>query len=353
MSIKEIAKAVGTSVSTVSRVLNNENYKCRDKELEEKIWHYANKFNYSLNISARNLRKNIQESQELFSVDIYLTRFESVRQDAFFDELFQILKKKFLEFGCTLGKTLNASDVMTLGQDTAEFNVPYKKTVAQNEKIAVVEEKENSGLIILGKCPQNLISLLKKRYKYIAGIDRNPTDYEYDEVICNGTTAAEKAMNHLLSLGHTDIAYIGDCTYESRYIGYYQTLLNHRIPLNHSNIHPTDQTMEGGFQAMINIINSKQRPTAVFCANDTTALGVLKALNKNKRKKYYPSVISIDNIIESEKTSPMLTTINIPKEEMVHMALTLLTDRKKGRHRENVRIELPCRLIERESCYLP
>jgi len=49
----------------------------------------------------------------------------------------------------------------------------------------------------------------------------------------------------------------------------------------------------------------------------------------------------------------MLTTINIPKEEMVHMALTLLTDRKNGNHRENVRVELPCRLIERESCYLP
>lgn len=350
MSIKKIAELAGTSVSTVSRVLNNTNHKCHNKELEDKIWHYANQLNYTPNLSARNLRKNIQENQELFSVDIYLTRFESVQQDAFFDELFQILKKKSLEFGCVLGNTLNASDVMTLGQDVSHLKVPYKNA---EENVAIVEEKKNSGLIILGKCPQNLISLLKKRYKYIAGIDRNPTDYEYDEVICNGTTAAEKAMNHLLSLGHRDIAYIGDCTYESRYIGYYQTLLNHRIPLNHSNIHPTDQTMESGFQAMINIINSNQRPAAIFCANDTTALGVLKALNKNKRKKYYPSVISIDNIIDSEKSSPMLTTINIPKEEMVHMALTLLTDRKKGNHRENVRIELPCRLIERESCYFP
>lgn len=345
MSIKKIAQLTGASPATVSRVLSKENYKCRNKELEEKIWQTAAQLKYTPNFYARSLRKNISEDREFFTVDIYLTRFESVEQDAFFEELFQILKKKSIEFGCILGKNLNASEVMTLGQDVP--HIPYKN----DPQISVVEEKKNCGLIILGKCPQNLIQVLKKRYRYIAGIDRNPTDYEYDEVVCNGTTAAEKAMEHLLSLGHRNIAYIGDCTYESRYIGYYQTLLNHRIPLNHSNIHPTNQTMEAGFQAMINIINSDNHPTAIFCANDTTAIGVLKALNKNKRKKYIPSVISIDNILASEKTSPMLTTINIPKEEMVHMALTLLTDRKKGNHSENIRIELPCRLVERESCY--
>ena len=265
---------------------------------------------------------------------------------------------KIFVFGALVyASVANAQDVVVDLSVLDDLNVP-ETNIAQPlfpvlPKKTVVEIKKNTGLIILGKCPQNLIGLLKKRYRYIAGIDRNPTEYEYDEVICNGTTAAEKAVSHLLSLGHKNIAYIGDCTYESRYIGYYQTLFNHRIPLNHNNIHPTDQTMEGGYQAMLNIINGSEKPTAIFCANDTTAIGVLKALNKNKRKKYFPSVISIDNIIESEKTSPMLTTINIPKEEMVHMALVLLTDRKNRKHMENVRIELPCRLIERESCFLP
>ena len=89
--------------------------------------------------------------------------------------------------------------------------------------------------------------VLNKRYQYIAGIDRNPTDYEYDEVICNGTTAAQKAVEYLVQLGHSNIAYIGDCTYESRYTGYYQTLLNHKIPLNYANVHQTGQTEKEGF----------------------------------------------------------------------------------------------------------
>ena len=91
-------------------------------------------------------------------------------------------------------------------------------------------------------------------------------------------------------------------------------------------------------------------PSAIFCANDATAIGVLKDLKQHKKRGYMPSVISIDNIAASEKTSPMLTTINIPKKEMAHLALNLLLDRKENGHSEIIRLELPCRLVERESC---
>lgn len=357
MSLKDIAQQAGTSVATVSRVLNNPSHRCHDKELEEKIWQLAAKQHYTPNSYARNLRKGTSATELPYTVDIFLTRFDSMDKDSFFMELYQSIKKELLENDCILGELLNSTDIMTLGQELdSSIHVPYKSDNSlQNEQkqnsLAVISKKKNTGLIILGKCSANLIPILKKRYACIAGIDRNPTDYEYDEVICNGATAAEIAMEYLISLGHRNIAYIGDCTYESRYIGYYRTLLNHRIPLKHTNVHPTDQTMESGFRIMNNIIQSIDRPTAIFCANDTTALGAVKALNARQKKDYIPSVISIDNIQESEKTTPMLTTINIPKQEMAHLALSLLLDRKMGKHRENVRIELPCRLLKRESCY--
>ena len=101
---------------------------------------------------------------------------------------------------------------------------------------------------------------------------------------------------------------------------------------------------------MTSIIRSPDRPTAIFCANDCTAIGALKALKQNKKRGYLPSIISIDNINDSQNTIPMLTTIDIPKKEMGHLAVMLLLDRKNGNRGENVRIELPCRLIERESC---
>ena len=113
----------------------------------------------------------------------------------------------------------------------------------------------------------------------------------------------------------------------------------------------TEQTREEGFQAMISILDRKdRRPSAIFCANDTTALGVLSALKKKRHKNYFPSVISIDDIEEAQHTSPMLTTIAIPKREMAHLALTTLLDRRMGHHEEYIRIELPCHLMKRESC---
>lgn len=357
MSLKEIAQLTGASIATVSRVLNNPSYVCNDPSLAQKIWDTAKELEYTPNTFARDLRKGKTTNEKPFVVDVFITRFNSVDKDLFFKELFQDLQEELLLNGCVLGDVLNSMDFMELVEKSKNNTqlVPYKssKNIMEeknNNKLAYMQTKNNTGLIVLGKCPSELIPVLKKRYVAIAGVDRNPTDYKYDEVVCNGATAAEKAIEYLISLGHTNIAYIGDCNYESRYIGYYQSLMNHKIPLNHNNIYPTGQTTDEGFQVMNEIISSENRPTAIFCANDCTALGVLKALKGNKKRGYIPSVISIDNIFEAQNTSPMLTTIDIPKKEMAHLVLSLLIDRKKGLHKENVRMELPCKLVIRESC---
>ncbi|MFG6395063.1 MAG: LacI family transcriptional regulator [Lachnospiraceae bacterium] len=356
MSLKKIAELAGTSVSTVSRVLNTPGHTCHIPGLSEKIWQIAKELEYIPNEAARNLRTGNNKTKEPFYTDIFLTRFDSLDKDPFFGELFIHIKEELLFANALLGEVLNFTDIMSLGEKDVPIKaIPYKtpsRVIAEKPAAlpAFVSKKHNTGLILLGKCPQGLIPVLKKRYSYITGIDRNPTDYEYDEVICNGITAAQKAVGYLIKLGHNNIAYIGDCTFESRYTGYYQALLAHKIPLNYANVHQTGQTEKEGFQVMSKIIKSDERPSAIFCANDITAIGVLNALKANKRKGYVPSVISIDNIYPSQKTTPMLTTIDIPKKEMAHLAVMLLLDRKAGRHRENIRIELPCRLIERESC---
>ena len=349
MSLKQIAKSAGTSVSTVSRVLNNPGHRCHNEGLEEHIWRLASKYQYTPNTFARNLRKRTSDVAVAYKVDILLTRFDSMEQDAFFRELFQCIKEELIATNCILGDVHTSADIMSLWQSrTSTVHIPYKS--AANTYDPFFSQMENTGLIILGKCPSNLIPLLKRRYQHIAGIDRNPTEYEYDEVICNGQAAAVKAMEHLISLGHRDIAYIGNCSFESRYTGYCSALLTHQIPLIHENVYPTDHTMESGMHAMKEILKRSFPPSAIFCANDTTALGVVKALNSSRRKGYTPSIISIDNIPECQQTKPQLTTIDIPRREMAHMAVSLLLDRQKGTHKETVRVELPCRLIERDSC---
>ena len=336
MSLKEIAHRAGTSVSTVSRVLNQPNYKCKNPELEARIWAAAQEISYTPNTAAQTLKSGAPQIKTTpLTFDIFLTRFPSLSQDLFFSELFESLKKELLRQQCVPGKFLTLPEVTSMLKEKSSFSVT---------------DTHADGIILLGKCPAELISTLQNHYHNIVGIDRNPTNFDYDEVICSGTTAAVTAMNYLISLGHKKIAYIGDCTYESRYIGYYQALLNHRIPLDYNFVYPSTQTESEGFQIMNRILTSNNRPTAVFCANDCTAIGVLKSIKMSKKRGYHPSVISIDNIRESEHTSPLLTTINIPKKQMAHLALMLLLDQRKGEHKECVRIELPSRLIKRDSC---
>ena len=77
---------------------------------------------------------------------------------------------------------------------------------------------------------------------------------------------------------------------------------------------------------------------------------MIKGFGKRRQKVYIPSVISSDDIDASQYTKPMLTTISLPKNDMVRFALMLLLDRIRGGHKIVSRLELEGTLIIRESC---
>ncbi len=329
MSLKKIAEMVGVSPSTVSRVLNNTVPTCASTELKERIWEAAHTLQYVPNTEARNLKMGKRETVKSYRIAVILTRFGFLDKDPFFRELFQSIEEALLTQSCVLQMVSNAGDV--------DFSALEKTDV----------------IIVLGRCSDDFLARLKHYTRNIVGVDRNPTDYKMDEIICNGKTAAVKAMEYLLSLGHQKIGYIGDCSFEARYVGYCETLIKQNIPINYHYIQSTDQTYESGYQAMLELL--KQDMTAVFCANDISALGAMQAMadtvSQKKEKKRSVSVISIDNIAAAMTAAPRLTTVDIPKEEMGRMAVTILLDRISHRHSEYLRVEFPCKIIERESCF--
>lgn len=331
MSLKKIAEMVGVSPSTVSRVLNNTVPTCASPELKEKIWAAAHTLNYVPNAEARNLKMGKRETARNYRITVILTRFGFLDKDPFFRELFQSIEESLLSNSCILQSVSSAEDV--------DFT-SLEKT---------------DGIIILGRCSNDFLTCLKRYTRNIVGVDRNPTDYKMDEIICNGKTAAMKAMEYLLSLGHQKIGYIGDCSFESRYVGYCEILIRQNIPINYNYIYSTDQTYESGYQAMSELMLRDM--TAVLCANDISALGALQALSdlteSGKAKRKEISVISIDNIAGAMTSEPLLTTVDIPKEEMGRMAVTVLLDRISHKHSEYLRVEFPCKVIERDSCYPP
>lgn len=323
-------------MSTVSRVLNNPDYQCQDKEMAKHIREVAKKLHYMPNESARQLKlgRGAQgPAGRQYVADVLLARINSLEEDPFFAELYRYLETECYKENCILGDILHVPDIPLLASGIGRVRP--------------------DGLVILGKCPPEAADILLRKYKAVVAVDRNPMDYKMDEVTCNGAHAAGMAVEYLLELGHTGIAYIGSCTMEARYRGYYECLLDNKLSMIYEYIVPTDQTREEGYRAFSRLAALPKPPTAVFCANDVTALGFLQAMkdtNGRRRKEIYrPAVISIDDIEEAVKFTPMLTTIKIPKGDMAHLAIVLLKDRLQGGHNAYVRTELPCHLMVRES----
>lgn len=326
MSLKEIAKKTGTSISTVSKVLNNTSTTCASRELKEKIWQAARELHYVPNDDARNLKKGKTKIQEVIQLSIVIPRVKSLDDDFFFKELYQHLEIAIFHEGAVLDQVILGTDV--------------EKEAVQN----------SDGVIILGRCSDALLRRLRQCSPNLVGVWRNSKDYAVDEVICDGRKAAEQAVLYLEKLGHRNIGYIGDCSYESRYVGYTDTMIEENLPIDYSVIMPTNQTRSQGYAAMKKLME-KESPTAVLCANDMTALGALEAMEEQKKKGKKLSVISIDDIEEAQKTKPLLTTIHIPMEDMAGMAVKILLDRINKGHSRTLRVEFSCQIMKRESCF--
>ncbi len=346
MSIKQIAEKAGTSPATVSRVLNNPDYKCAQAGMREKIWKIAMEMNYTPNEAARNLKKSAsRQQQNNYYIDVLMTRMDGGHADPFFDELLRCVESQIHENSCIVSGVWYQS----LFSDDAKCEKANLDKVL--EEMFSEEEKHPGGLIIIGKCNSLVIQKLKSYYKNIVSVNRNSTNYVIDEVLCDGRKIATMAVEYLAQLGHEKIAYVGKCHGEARYQGYMDVLHRFALDFYPEYVVETRQTEKEGYKVMQKFLQLDVPPTGIYCANDITAIGMLKCLNQYKNLMYIPSIIASDNIEESQMIKPMLSTVSLPKENMAKFALYLLVDRIRGGHSSVVRMELEGKLMIRSSCF--
>ncbi len=214
-----------------------------------------------------------------------------------------------------------------------------------------IRETRVEGVVILGRPDSKMRTFLKENYNRSIYTGLNNIESEFDQVICNAYLASKTAVSYLAELGHKHIAYLGERKNEIRYRGYWDAISQLALPLDRNLIIDTPLSIEGGYQATRKLLSSIHSVTALFCANDLTAIGAIKAAKEIDRKiPEELSVIGIDDIETGQYTSPMLTTIHVPMEDLGTMAAKLLIDRIETGRRIPMKVELPFRLIRRESC---
>lgn len=329
MTIKDVAKLAGVSPSTVSRVINKGDSKSASPDTQRKIWDAVNKLGYTPNLHARSL-KTEQPTTSAATKEIACVYGRTADSfiNPFFSELMSAVEKAAYARGYFLRFSSSA--------------IPAEHNERSNSANAV---------IILGRTDSNTLNNLQNSYRHVLYTGLQDLPMEIDQVISSSYQAARTAVQYLLGLGHRKICYIGEKAHEQRFLAYKETMSEAGLTITDQDISSTDLSPGQGYEAVNQLFEKNQNFTAIFCSNDILAVGALKALKDHHLK--IPddvSLISIDDIETAGYLSPMLTTIRIPIQEMGAMAVKLLIDRIEGGHHIPIKVNLPNRIVYRDSC---
>lgn len=335
MTLKEIAAKANVSISTVSRVLNSPDNSFATEDVRNRIWDIAKQTDYTPNISAKRLRmgENGRNEKKTKTIICVFGRTKTPEDNPFYAQIARAIEQQALQLGYV---TTSSFSIFNLN----DMNVRQK-----------ISSSEVDGVVVLGWLSKDLGVFIGKHFKNIVYIGINSVNEEWDQVICDGYQAATTALKYLIRIGHKHIGYIGEIKNEARYTAFKDTLLDAGLEFDHKCVSNCPLNSAGGYAGAQEILNKASKlPTAVFCVNDVTAIGAIKYFNEQGYNvPKHISVVSMDNIDIAQYTTPMLTTINVPKEELGSIAVRVLIDRIEKGHKIPLKIILPSKLIVRDS----
>ncbi|QBD84514.1 LacI family transcriptional regulator [Clostridium tetani] len=331
-TINDVAREAGVSISTVSRVLNN-NYPVKE-ETRKRIEEAIEKLNYKPNMLARSL---ITKKTSTIGVIVpgitnlfFPTIVESI-EDYSKDQGYSIVLCN------TRGEALKEKEIIENLMSKGVDGIIIIDPTLDNLKNKYLEDiSMKLPIIIVNGSPEEL------KGNFIC----------YDEKV--GTL---EAFEYLLELGHKEIAFIRGSksySYDIKEKIYTDIIEKNNLKYNEildvgkgNSIEVVENTQKKVEEFLLN----KNKPTAIFACNDLMALGVVNACNKlNLNVPQDISIIGFDNTLISNITHPKLTTVDLNMEGIGNIAalklLEIIEDKNKS-----IRYTMETKLIVRESCY--
>ena len=302
-TISDVAKHAGVSKTTVSRFLNGVPGSMRE-ETRERILAAVKELGFRPNAVARSLAIQQTQTIGLLVSDV---------GNPFYSEVIRGIEEVGLQRGyrvllCNTGydlqRGLSFVDSLIHGQVDGVLLMTSRMTEALIEQFV-----DNSVPIILWDWPITVPKAVAQLHaNFQSGIDQ--------------------AIDHLVELGHRNIAYIcgtrGLLTTDARIKSYQTALARHG--LNESTvIEEGDYKIEGGKAAMKKLLQRSPRPTAVLTANDLTAVGAMQTIKgQNLRIPDDISVIGLDDVYLTTVVEPPLSTVALPRFEIGNTAMEIM-----------------------------
>ena len=332
VTIVDVAKKAGVSNSTVSKVLNNTPYvseKAKDSVLKAMV-----ELDYIPNSIARNLVKNRNTPIIGLIVSDILNPFYP----------------EFVRGVEDTARIKNYSMVLC--------NTDYDLRKEENYINFLLQIRASGIIFASTRIHDSIIYELKKlKYPFIL-LGRIHPIIETDFVEVDNELGATIAVKYLISKGHKKIAHITGPLDTSpalaRLNGYKNALKENGIEYDEDLVMKGDFRESSGYESAkkLLIINRKKRPTAIFAANDLSAMGAMEAIySLGLKVPDNISIIGFDNIHISSYPSINLTTINQPKYEMAKIATEILIAKSENKipPKKKRQVVLEPSLVERKT----
>jgi DNA-binding LacI/PurR family transcriptional regulator len=302
MNILAVAERARVSTATVSRVINGTAKV--SPVTTERVREAIGALNFYPDINARTLGSGRSALYGLIISDI---------TNPYFPELVKAFEDIAVEHG----------------QDVLIANTDYDPRRMEACVIRMLQRKVDGVAIMTSEMEDRLIHSFNHRKIPMVFMDTPKGMRGVSTVRVDYAAGVKQAVDHLFSFDHQHIAFIsGPMSLNSARVrsdAFTKALRQHGLGGEPHLIEEGDHRVEGGHAAMLRILNSGRRPTAVMASNDLTAIGAMGAIHESGlRIPEDISVIGFDDIELSGYTQPALTTVHVPRRELASTAFRCL-----------------------------
>lgn len=334
ITIFDIAKAANVSISTVSRVLNGKSNVNLDTK--QKVEQVIKEYDYHPNILAKNLGMSHSNIIGVVIPDV---------RNPYYANIFVECEKYAYEMGYSF--------LLCNFLNSPKLEESYYEALIVHRVSAIIHIGGRVDELVSDSAYVDKINRVANYIPIIASGKLDGGDCYFVNI--DNISAVDQIMNYLLSLDHRKIALVGGrgnviSTVQKR--SRYKQIME-KNGLKYEDYYISDgQTYdeEGGYEAMRRILAKDDWPTAVIAINDTSAIGIIKAIREKGMK--IPddiSVASFDDTYITEIMDPELTSVNNNYDEFCKTLLENVNQLLNGK-RVPRNVEILPKLVIRKSC---
>ena len=300
MDIREIARRAKVSTATVSRTINR--VPTVDPQLAKRVWKVVKELGYYPNTQARAL---VSGRSRIFGLVV------SEITNPFFPEIVQTFENLAVE---------NNYEILL----TSTVHDPRRMELSVRR---MIERRVDGVAILTFGMEDSLLDHLSSREVPLVFVDVGPDRPRVANIVIDYQSGIRQAVQHLAALRHNKIAFVHGPLHLKSALARKNAFLQSMAEIGHPAdcMVEGDHTMEGGIRALKKLIALRDRPSAILCSNDMTAIGVMReAYDLDIKVPGNLSIVGFDDIRLAQFTTPPLTTIQMSQTELARLAFQAL-----------------------------